>query len=107
MSSIDSGWLSPSGEFIQCDPYEHIATAEKLAGDKVPYFQADEYLMNHGWVKIYRGSYLDHKWHINWHGFLSEPQKSYLKPIFEDSIIDLYAYCLDDLEKELNNEPDK
>lgn len=76
MSAIRCGWLSSSGEFIECEPYEHIAIAEKLVDGKVPYMVADDYLLDHGWVKIYRESFCGHKWHINWRGFfLSERQK--------------------------------
>ena len=31
---IRPGWLSPSGEFITCEPYEHIAVAVKLVKDQ-------------------------------------------------------------------------
>lgn len=93
MSTIKCGWLSSSGDFIECEPYEHIVVAERLTKDKVPYFVADDYLLNHGWVKIYRESFCGHKWHVTWEGFLSEAQKNYLRPIFDDSENDIYSYC--------------
>ena len=93
MSAIECGWLSSSGEFILCEPYEHMAVAQELVADKVPYNVADDYLLDHGWVKIYRESYCGHKWHVDWKGFLSESQKLFLRPIFEDYENDIYAYC--------------
>jgi hypothetical protein len=100
MSAIDCGWLSPSGQFTQCEPYEHIAVAEELVDGKVPCIAADEYLLDHGWVKIYRESFCGHKWLVDWRGFLSEPQKSFLRPIFEDAQNDIYIYCRDCWEDE-------
>lgn len=74
--------------------------AAKLVKDQSLYCEADEYLLDHRWVKIYRGSFMDHKWHINWRKFLTEQQKIFLRPIFCDPDIDIYAYCRDDFEKE-------
>lgn len=93
MSVIECGWLSSSGEFIPCEPYEHLAVAQELVDDKVPYSVADDYLLDHEWVKIYRESYCGHKWRVNWKGFLSESQKLFLRPIFEDYENDIYDYC--------------
>ena len=93
MSAIECGWLSSSGEFISCKPYEHMAVAQELVANKVPYSVADDYLLDHGWVKIYSGARLDHQWHIGWRGFLSDPQKSFLRPIFENPENDIDVYC--------------
>ena len=60
---------------------EHMAVAQELVADKVTYSVADDYLLDHGWAKIYRESFCGHKWHVNWKGFLSESQKSFLRPI--------------------------
>ena len=102
MNIIKCGWLSSSGEFIECEPYEHMSIAEEIVGGKVPYYVADEYLLSHGWVKIYRESFCGHKWYIKWYGFLSEPQKKYLRPIFESDENEIYIGCRDDWEKENN-----
>ncbi len=102
MSMIRCGWLSSSGQFIQCEPYEHIAVAQKLVNDKVPYFVADDYLLDHGWVKIYRESFFGHKWHIYWKGFLSNDQKSFLRPIFDNPENDICVFCRDCWEDEQN-----
>ena len=51
--------------------------------DKVPYNVADDYLLDHGWVKIYRESYCGHKWHVNWKGFLRIMRMTYT-PIVEN-----------------------
>ena len=83
MSAIECGWLSSSGEFISCEPYEHMAVAQELVADKVPYNVADDYLLDHGWVKIYRESYCGHKWHVNWKGFLRIMRMTYT-PIVEN-----------------------
>lgn len=93
MSAIKCGWLLSSGQFIPCKPYEHRAVAEELVNGVVPYTVADDYLLDHGCVKIYIGSFFDHKWHISWKGFLSEAQKLYLRPIFEDVQNDIDVYC--------------
>ena len=100
MSEIRCGWLLPSGEFAECEPYEHLAVARELVKDRAPYATADEYLLDHGAVKIYRESFCGHQWHVNRRGFLSEPQKRFLRPIFEDPDNDIYAYCRKEWEDE-------
>lgn len=93
MSAIKCGWLSPYGEFTECNPYEHMSVAEKLTEGKCLYYMSDRYLLKHGWAKIYRESFCGHKWFIAWRGFLSEWQKNFLRPIFEDSNNDIDFGC--------------
>lgn len=95
MSKIDSGWLAPDGHFTKCKSQEHIATAKEIAGNNITDGRADEYLLNHGYVKIYRGSFLDHHWHIVWYYFLTDAQKSFLRQIFEDAENDIDASCIE------------
>lgn len=96
---LKCGWLSPSGEFIECNPYDHIAVAEEVLGSSIP--SADEQLLNSGWVKIYRESFCGHKWGVTWYKFLTDSQKSFLSPLFKDKTNDFLAYCKYEFEDEL------
>ena len=69
MSVIECGWLSWSGKFTACNPYDHLAVAQELANGMALYSVADDYLLDHGYVKIYRESFCGHKWFIDWRGF--------------------------------------
>lgn len=100
MSAIECGWLSWPGKFTACKPYDHLAIAEELANGMALYSVADDYLLDHGYVKIYRESFCGHKWFIAWRGFLSEAQKSYLRPIFEDAQNDIHVHCRECWENE-------
>lgn len=90
---LRQGWLSPSGEFVECNSYDHLCVARSLAGhlNTPDYDQrrertvsADEKLMNAGWVYIGISSFMCHEWRIGWARDLSPEQRIFLKPYFED-----------------------
>lgn len=89
------GWLSPSGELHECNAYGHLQLAYELVKGKIPRNVADQYLLEHGWVVIYRGEFFDHDWHICWTRFLSENQISFLRPIFENPINNIDSMCIE------------
>ena len=103
MCKIRCGWLSPLGEFEECGSYEHLGKAIELVPDDAPWGNEDEYLLNRGWVKIYREGLFGHRWHIEWRMFLREAQKSFLRPIFENPENDIATYCIYDWERENRN----
>lgn len=63
--SIHNGWMNPNGTTFSCGAYGHICCAEKLVEEfNVPEFgtiHADEALLEHGWIKIFSGS-----WYGRW-----------------------------------------
>ena len=55
-TSVHTGWLSPTGEFIQCNTYAHIKTADeiysKFTGSSKCTSTPDRELLKLGWVSI-------------------------------------------------------
>ena len=91
MSEITgTGWLSPSGEFIQCESYAHIATAERIAsqlklnstGVRI---RDDDILINNGWIKIVFKRFMDFGYDISfsWHVPHSDIQINMIKSFAE------------------------
>lgn len=58
MIEMPIGWLSPTGEMIKCNTYEHITVAFRLV-DKYVFnytgFNPDEVLIENQWIHITRG----------------------------------------------------
>ena len=51
--------MSPDGEFVPCDPYDHLETAERIANQLglKPYGRYynnfDDVLFDRGWIKVH------------------------------------------------------
>lgn len=43
------GWLSPHGEFVECEPWEHWHKAHEIVKGAI---NPDEDLLDKGWIKI-------------------------------------------------------
>lgn len=82
------GWLSPDGDFYECDIYDHLECAanicRKLGYEE--YGAVDDTLLNHSWVHI-TFSLSHRKFFIEWNKFLTVPQIWYLKPYFEEASV--------------------
>lgn len=100
--SYETGWLAPDGTFFQCDVMDHIAVADELV-EKFGYHDIncrnDDILMNHGWVHI-SISFFCHEFRIYWDKHLTELQKSFLKPYFEQDYMPIPAITKDEWEDE-------
>lgn len=86
---LKTGWLSPGGDFFPCYSYDHEEEARKIV-DKFGYPEienshADDNLMSHGWAYVGISDFMCHEWRIGWEKFLTEPQKQFLRPYFEES----------------------
>lgn len=81
---LNTGWLSPTGEFFQCNSYDHIAVARELSGDD---YRADEMLMKRGFVQISISLLGKKEWAIFWDAkhHLTPEQTRFLRPYFEDT----------------------
>lgn len=90
MVELNTGWLSPTGDLIKCEYFDHMAVAQKLVED-LGYAglvnRADDILLSHGWVRISMSLLHKREWSIHWEKFLSEPQKAVLRPYYEESEI--------------------
>ena len=86
------GWLSPEGRFVECGFRDHIPAAEEILRDlgiREDDDPADQYLSEHGWVKLTCTEVAEHKWSVifpmnTWK--LSWEQHSFLKPYIEENI---------------------
>jgi len=92
---LKTGWLSPDGELYECSSYDHVSTAHEIIDrfniacgldDKLRTIPDDDILLQHGWVYIGISCFLCHEWRIGWTKFLTEYQKEFLRPYFEDEI---------------------
>ncbi len=103
---LNLGWLSPNGELIKCDFMDHSKVADELVekykypSTREDYYRSDDVLMRNGWVHITM-SMFNHKLHIYWDKYLTDLQKIYLKPIFEDYKEDIDSIYIDCFEMEI------
>ena len=90
MSELNTGWLSPVGDLFECDYFDHTGAAQQLM-EEFGYVglmnRADDVLLSNGWVKISMSLLGRKEWAICWEKFLTEWQKSALRPYFEESEI--------------------
>ena len=89
-----TGWISPTGEFVECDSYSHISTAREIAEKlhlgqqydtkRARWLSDDEKLMNAGWVYVGISSFMGREWRIGWRSRLTSEQVRFLRPYIED-----------------------
>lgn len=103
---LNTGWLSPAGEFFPCHSYDHNEEARVIVS-KFGYsdlcqdeygtqkiIHADDNLMAHGWVYIGISTFFCHEWRIGWGKFLTEIQKRFLRPYFEESDLPVNEFAV-------------
>lgn len=54
------GWISPNGKYFHCCYQGHSALADKICFGMVETNNAEHYLEEHGWCKIYSSPYGNH-----------------------------------------------
>lgn len=96
MDKLAYGWLSPDGEFVQCDFYDHLDKAREIYAQILginkkdlsykAYCRADDNLIQMGWTKISRSEFT-REWYIICIKFTKE-QYDILKPLIENERID-------------------
>lgn len=87
--NLPLGWLSPTGELVECSLYDHIAVAEEIIeAYKYPDSAGpeDDYLISLGWVHISMSLMGEQGYSIYWNTsqHLSNEQFEFLQPYFED-----------------------
>ena len=86
---MQTGWLDPNGDFYPCAVFEHVALAEDIVNDlelvSATTYHADDVLLKHGWVQITRSLLGMKEQNIFWERYLTEYQKNFLKPYFEEN----------------------
>ena len=84
---VITGWLSPTGEFIKCSPYEHVFVAEKIASELgvTESYRNDQDIMEHGWININILTFFEHGIMFN---YIKEPitngQKVFLLKFYDE-----------------------
>lgn len=89
-----TGWLSPTGEFFACHPYEHLSIAHELAEplhlpdydfETNRHIHDDDKLLKSGWVHIGISILGTKEWAINWDWYhvLTPEQQHFLRPYFD------------------------
>lgn len=86
---MQTGWLAPDGSFYPCALYEHIEVAREIV-DKIGIqrngkHRPDEILLSAGWVQITRSLICVKEQNIFWENFLTDYQKIFLRPYFEQN----------------------
>lgn len=108
IEELNTGWLAPDGSFYACNHYEHVETAGEIVnkynysefdseGKHIP---ADDNLLNRGWCYIGIFLFWVHEWRIFWNKYLTEYQKRFLKPYFENGGLPVNDISKLDWEKE-------
>lgn len=52
--STKYGWISPDGRYFHCNFQEHAALADRICFGVIQTSNAEHYLEEHGWCKIYK-----------------------------------------------------
>lgn len=90
MSNLKTGWLSPTGEFVECPYYDHYETAKEIVNKCSAYFCADEdydyYLEDHGWIGIHLSLFGAREWIISGNIRATPEQIRFLEPYMFDDI---------------------
>lgn len=86
---MQTGWLDPIGNFYPCKTYEHFDLAVELVAQIYPEIMDDKFedciLLDRGWVQITRSQIGQKAQSIYWKKFLTEYQKQFLRPYFEEN----------------------
>lgn len=99
------GWLDPTGTMIECGHSDHIATARTLVDlyhyQNPDHLPEDDVLLKHGWVHVTMSLLGNREWCIWWENRLTDYQKNYLRPYFEESEIQPFFGSLCKWESEM------
>lgn len=99
---MKTGWLSPTGEFIECDVCDHFYIARELTGEV---YHADDILLKRGYVQIscsLMGN-REQKIYYDLHHSLTPEQIKFLRPYFEDNDILMDSLVQMRWDMEVNN----
>lgn len=107
MDKLTYGWLSPDGEFVKCNFYDHLDKAREIyptvikalgkTASTKDLYMADDGLLDLGWTKITRSEFT-REWYIICIKF-TKAQYDILKPLIENERIEpLSKYRFEDYE---------
>lgn len=81
---MQTGWLSPTGEFTPCDVYDHVDAAREITKEG---YDADQILLKRGYVQISRSAMgkREQKVYYDIYHTLTPEQVRFLRPYFEEN----------------------
>lgn len=84
---MGTGWLSPTGEFIECESREHFIIAYNIAqriGLHDENCNSDDVLLKHGWIRISMLTFFEHGFCFSYkRESASENQKIFLLKFYD------------------------
>lgn len=84
------GWISPDGKYFHCGYQGHIALADKICFGMVETDNAELYLEEHGWCKVYKSLFEDnYKVYVGGKYTISDAQMKTLVRLGLDNADDL------------------
>lgn len=84
------GWISPDGKYYHCGYQGHIALADKICFGMVETDNAELYLEEHGWCKVYKSLFEDnYKVYVGGKYTISDAQMKTLVRLGLDNADDL------------------
>lgn len=102
-TELNTGWLSPDGDFYPTGYMEHLAVADEIWNqlyNEMPPNDVDRRLVDLGWCEIHCVTYLEHGFLFNFNRHLTPEQRKIIKPIFENNKHRILKSSLMDLEEE-------
>lgn len=97
---MPTGWLAPSGILYECEIYEHHYLAAEIVEDFHSTKSAEDILLESGWAQITK-SVIFQEYVIYWNNFLTDYQKNFLKPFFDNDTIKISKTCRLEFEEEM------
>lgn len=93
---MNTGWLSPDGEFIECGPRDHVNEADEIA-EKLGIFDltrsSDDVLLDNGWIRISFLTFFEHGYVFS---FMKESATEYQKTFLEKYLNENRAFISDE-----------
>lgn len=88
---LSTGWLSPTGEFVQCGWGDHLDVAEDIVNksqiyDSAIYWSYDDCLEKNGWIGIHLSLLHNKEWCLSECLHMTPEQHSFLLPYMNDDI---------------------
>ena len=93
---LETGYMSPSGEFYPVGYMEHLFAADEIYeyihGGPAP-IDAEALLIKEGWLGVHKVTFIDHGYVFNFHRHLSPEQKRVVRPVFESERAKILSYA--------------
>lgn len=85
---LSTGWLSPTGEFLECELFDHISLSKEIAKSYKHYLSEMEpstFIENQGWIGIHISLFGKKEWIVS-SNKMTEDQYQFLRKYLQDEI---------------------